>query len=610
MNRIEREEVSQQQSYRDAQCKDTSGTKIMVFDTTLRDGQQCPGAGMSFEKNIEYFELSCAMRIDILEAGFPAASALDFDIVHAIAQRAATKEFSPVIAGLCQLREEQVQRTIEALRPAIPMGRARLHTYVPVDPELMSASLGSIADEKNKIAEDVYRLIKMAVDAGLEVQFSPEGYSRMRENFDFTTQLILKAVEAGATIINCPDTIGGSCTLEGDDYFVEKMKMHAEIVRREFPDKNVTWSVHCHNDFGLAVQNTINAVFEGPATQIEGCINGIGERAGNASLEQCIMIIREFGRRRQKAVREGRMMQPSSSAEFGGDKDYERAAHARGEQSFAGHKQFFSDINIERMQTVSDFVSANMLPRQPHWPVTGDNAARHSSGGHTNAILKNPMAYQPFDPRQFGKDITFSFGPLSGGNHARSIIESFGFICEDKEKAKIAQFIKDRSKERRKGISDRELMKFYFQFRQPMQIDSVDYSRRGSRSAVRVTGRFFGREGTFNHEHSGNDSALHALKKMIEGEFGEVKIISHSSRSDSEGIEAKSISQIVIESNDGNQFAGQAEDRDIEISAMRALIDAVNQAYVCRHYSVNGTTSPFANAGSGMMRASAPRSVA
>lgn len=559
MNRIERRSN-----------KEISDKKIMVFDTTLRDGQQCPGAGMSFEKNLEYFELTCDMRIDVLEAGFPAASALDFEIVHTIAERAATKEYSPIIAGLCQLREEQVKRTIDALRPAIPMKRGRLHTYVPVDPELMSASLGSIADEKNKIADDVYRLIKMAVDAGLEVQFSPEGYSRMRENFEFTTQLILKAVEAGATIINCPDTIGGSCTLEGEDYFVEKMKMHAEIVRREFPDKNVTWSVHCHNDFGLAVQNTINAVFDGPATQIEGCINGIGERAGNASLEQCIMIIREFG---------------------------------------SGRK-FFSNINIECMQKVSDFVSTNMLPRQPHWPVTGDNAARHSSGGHTNAILKNPMAYQPFDPRQIGKDITFSFGPLSGGNHARSIIESFGFVCDDKEKAKIAQFIKDGSKERRKGISDRELMKFYFQYRQPMQIDTVDYSRRGARSAVRVSGRFFGKEGTFNHDHSGNDSALHALKKMIEVEFGEIKIISHSSRSDSEGIEAKSISQIVIEADGGNQFAGQAEDRDIEISAMRALIDAVNQAYVCRHYSINGTTAAFATGGTGMMRDSKPRSVA
>lgn len=587
MNRIERRSN-----------EEINGTKIMVFDTTLRDGQQCPGAGMSFEKNIEYFELSCDLRIDVLEAGFPAASALDFEIVHAIAQRAATKEFSPIIAGLCQLREEQVKRTIDALRPAIPMKRGRLHTYVPVDPELMTASLGSIADEKNKIADDVYRLIKMAVDAGLEVQFSPEGYSRMRENFDFTTQLILKAVEAGATIINCPDTIGGSCTLEGDDYFVEKMKMHAEIVRREFPEKNVTWSVHCHNDFGLAVQNTINAVFDGPATQIEGCVNGIGERAGNASLEQCIMIIGEFGTGKRSPMHEN----PSSPNV---DCEVSREGATR-----SGGQQFFSNIKIEHMQKVSDFVSANMLPRQPHWPVTGDNAARHSSGGHTNAILKNPMAYQPFDPRQIGKDITFSFGPLSGGNHARSIIESFGFVCEDKEKAKIAQFIKDHSKERRKGISDRELMKFYFQFRQPMQIDTVDYSRRGARSAVRVTGKFFGKEGTFNHDHSGNDSALHALKKMVESEFGEVKIISHSSRSDSEGIEAKSISQIVIEADGGNQFAGQAEDRDIEISAMRALIDAVNQAYVCRHYSVNGTMSLVVNGGTGMMRGSIPRSVA
>lgn len=519
--------------------------KVDIFDTTLRDGQQCPGAGMSFEKNIDYFRLACQMKIDIIEVGFPAASALDFDIVHAIAKETHNQEHKPMIAALCQLREEQVIKTIESLKPVIPIGRGRLHTYVPVDPELIVASLGGAAEDKEKIVQDVYRLVKMACDAGLEVEFSPEGYSRMRHNFDFTTDCIRAAVRAGARVINCPDTIGGASSFEGSEYFVEKMKQHCAIIASEFPHQEVIWSVHCHNDLGLAVQNSINGVFDGPARQIEGCINGIGERAGNASLEQCVMIIRQFG-----------------------------------------SDKFHTDCNLDAIQEISNFVDKNMLPRQPHWPVTGENAARHSSGGHTNAILRNPMAYQPFDPRQIGKTITFAFGPLSGGNHARSIIESYGYICEDQEKAKIAQFIKDRTKERRKGISDRELMRLYVEYRQPIVVEAVDYFREGERSSVTIRGSFFGEEGTFTHENTGKDSALAALKQLIESRFTEMQIISHSSHSDSQGINAQSISHIVIQTDGKERFEGMAEDQDIEISAMRALIDATNKAYVHRNYAM------------------------
>ncbi len=532
--------------------------KVDIFDTTLRDGQQCPGAGMSFDRNIEYFRLACKLKVDVIEAGFPSASALDFEIVNTIAMETHKQSHKPIVAALCQLREEQIIRTIQSLEPVIGIKRGRLHTYVPVDPELMEASLGGHAADRGKIVQDVYRLVKMAHDAGLEVQFSPEGYSRMRENFAFTTDLIRAAVAGGAKVINCPDTIGGASTFEGQEYFVEKMNKHAAIIRDEFPHSDVTWSVHCHNDLGLAVQNSINGVFDGPALQIEGCINGIGERAGNASLEQCIMIIRQFGddaTRRMTGI------------------------------------AYHCEANLDVIQEISDFVDSHMLPRQPHWPVTGENAARHSSGGHTNAILKNPMAYQPFDPRQIGKNITFAFGPLSGGNHARSIIESHGFICADDEKAQIAQFIKDKSQERRKGISDRELMRIYAEYRQPMNIESVDYAKEGDRSSVTIRGRFFDDEGQYSADHSGKDSALAALKTLIENRFGPIKIISHSSRSDTKGINAKSVSQIIVELDDGQQFEGSAHDHDIEISAMRALIDAVNKAYIYRHYAIGSETT-------------------
>ncbi len=529
--------------------------QIKVFDTTLRDGQQCPGAGMDFEQNIEYARLASLLKVDILEAGFPSASSTDFRIVHTIAEEMLHMEHMPIVAALCQLREEQVIKTIESLQPAIPRGKARLHTYVPVDPELMPASLGRNADNKSGIANDVYKLISMAVAQGLEVQFSPEGYSRMRENFDFTTELIRAAVAAGATIINCPDTIGGACALEGDEYFVAKMRRHAEIIEREFPDKTITWSVHCHNDLGLAVPNTINGVFDGPARQIEGCINGIGERAGNASLEQCIMIIRQFGERQQEG------------------------------------NPFYTGIAAERIQAISDFVNQHMLPRQPHWPVSGDNAARHSSGGHTNAILKNPMAYQPFDPREIGKRITMLFGPLSGGNHAKSIIEDYGFVCNDDEKAAIAQYIKDKFSERRKGVTDEELMHAYFEYRQPIAIERIDYGKTANRASVRLHGRFFDRTGEIQEEHLGRDSALAAVKRAIEDKFGFIEILSHQSRSEGAGINANSRSRILITAANGKQYDGDGVDQDIEVAAMRALIDAVNKAYIDQYFSREGNVN-------------------
>ncbi|NMC63920.1 MAG: 2-isopropylmalate synthase, partial [SAR324 cluster bacterium] len=386
------------------------------------------------------------------------------------------------------------------------------------------------------------------VKAGLEVEYSPEGYSRMADNFDFVTDVIRAAVEGGASVINCPDTIGGACWLQGEDYFVEKLKRHAAIIKKEFPEREITWSTHCHNDFGMAVQNSLNAVFFGPARQIEGCINGVGERAGNTSLEQCIMIIKHFAA-------------------------YQDPDHP-----------FFTRARIENLQKISDFVNRFMLPRQPHWPIAGENAAKHSSGGHTNAVLRNPLAYQPFDPRETGKEITFLFGPLSGGNHAKSIIEQYGYVCEDSEKAKIAQFLKDFYIERRKGITDEELLHGYFEYRKPINIQEYDYSKHKNVSELRLVGRFFDHEGEINQTAEGKDSALATLKLVVDKKFPGLNIHSYSSESIGSGISATSRSTIVLVNEERELFEGRGEDQDIEISAMKALLDAVNRAYVDKHF--------------------------
>ena len=513
---------------------------IQIFDTTLRDGQQCPGAGMSFADNIKYANLAMQLGVDVLEAGFPSASKLDFDIVNTIAKELSPQKDSPIICGLCQLREPQIDLSIQSLKPAVKYGKARLHTYVPVSPALLQASLGYKGKDKKAIIKNLTKFTKKIIQEGLEVEFSPEGYSEMGENFDFVTDLIRAAVEAGAVVINCPDTIGGAHRLQGEEYFVKKLKKHAEILKKEFPNKKIIWSTHCHNDFGVAVENTINSVFEGPVRQIECCINGLGERAGNASLEQCVMIINYFSKYQKES--------------------------------------FFTNIKTNKIKEISDFVSQKMLNRQYHFPITGKNAVRHTSGGHTNAILKNILAYQPFDPKIVGNEISLIFGPLSGGNHAQSIIEKNGYICRNEDKAKIAQFIKDEYADRRKGITDEELMQAYLKYIRPININHFDYSKSANSSSVHLIGKFFDLTGKINQTHHGKGSALSALQDLIDSKFSGVAIYNYQSHSDNKGIDAKSVCTIRINYKN-NFYDGTGVDDDIEISAMKALIDAVNKAY-------------------------------
>lgn len=536
---------------------------IKIFDTTLRDGQQCPGAGMSYTKNIEYAQLASKINIDILEAGFPSASKEDFRIVNEIAKMYAQQTSSPKVAALSQLRQDQVNQTIKSLAPLIPSGRAILHVYLPVAPELMHASLGSYANDKSQILKDIQNMIHKAVTAGLEVEFSPEAYSQMGDNFDFTTQVISAAIAAGATTINCPDTIGRACYLEGEDYFVNHMNQHAAIMKARFPNRDITWSVHCHNDFGLALDNSMRAVFEGPATQIEGCFNGIGERAGNVALEQCIMYLKTFGQTNKN--------------------------HAK-------RQSFVTQTIAKHITQVSDFVSHHMLQRQPHWPISGDNAAKHSSGGHTNAILKNALVYQPFKPNDVGKNISFVFGPLSGSNHAQSIILRHGYICEQSERQAIMQFIKDFHSNRRKGLTDVEFMEAYFAYRAPIKVTSINFEKIQGVKHFTMQASIFGE--TENIDISGKDcdTATTALHHFLTQRFRPFNIQSYRSESKEPGRHAMAHASISISAG-GQFYQGNAHDTDIESSALKALINAYNKLLIQQYFALQDEPEAYQTVG-------------
>jgi len=520
--------------------------KIAIFDTTLRDGQQSPGAGMSYDLNMLYADRARLLGVDVLEAGFPSASRHDFIIVNDIAKEMANHPQSPVVCALTQCREEFVQETINALIPAQSAQRARVHIYMPVDPELMQASLGSSAGNHSMLVRRVAKAVTTAVEAGMEVEFSPEGYSRQGSNFDFTTDLILAAVGAGATIINCPDTIGAGSPFQGDDYFVQHMIRHARIVEQAYPDKEIVWSTHNHNDLGLATFNSLKAVVDGPARQIECTMNGVGERAGNASLEQIVVNIT-------------------------------RTLQGR----------FHTDINLGGLTGLSNLVAEHMLPRQQHGPVVHPNSFRHSSGGHTNAILSHPDAYHAFPPELVGAEVSFCFGPLSGGNHAQDIILRAGYVCADEERAPIREFLKNYYEDRRKGITDEELVHAYVLYREPIKVEVLGYNRIGNAVGLQLRGSFFG-EISDLHQFSaeGEDSPLAVLAQAIKGHIADFEILDYESGSNTRGAHAESSSTVSI-SIAGQRFSGHASDKDIEISALKALIKAVNEGHVETLYRSN-----------------------
>jgi 2-isopropylmalate synthase len=521
--------------------------QIKIFDTTLRDGQQSPGCGISFEANIEYALLAHQLKIDTIEAGFPAASQLDFEIVSSIATELKKLKSPMRVAALCQLREAQVVRTIEALEPY--RENATLHFYLPVDPNLMQASLGKRANDHAGLIKDVGAMARMAADAGLMVEFSPEGYSNMGDTFDFVSDVIRAALANGVTVINCPDTIGGASEWQGDNYIVNNMNKHAELFAKEFPNKEIIWSIHCHNDFGLALANSMNAVFKGPARQIEGCINGVGERAGNTSLEQCIMYIKQFGA----------LANPDDP--------------------------YFTDCDTKRLQAISNFIAKYMMIRQSNSPIVGLNAARHSSGGHTNAVLNDPLAYQPFHPHDVGSEVTLVFGPMSGGNHAKAIVEEAGFICEDSDKAAVAQHIKDLFKERRKGVTDEEVVEGYIDYFAPIKTDHLSYSKQDDEINLRLEGEFFGKP-ALKVQDIGKDSAMAILFDAIQEVLPGLTIIDYYAVSDEVGnIQAECCTHIKVKHERVGIVAAQATDRDIQISAMRALIKAINKLHVLEHRS-------------------------
>lgn len=347
--------------------------KLIIFDTTLRDGEQAPGIALSPDDKVAIATQLAKLRVDVIEAGFAASSPGDFESVS----RIAAEVKGPVIASLARTVPDDIDRSADALKAA---DRKRIHVFVSTSPIHMEQMLRMTpSDVLRSVVEGVARA-KRYVD---DVEFSPQDATR--SDPDFVVEVCRAAVEAGATTINIPDTVGYAMP---DDFVALLSKVYDNV---RGGNEDVIISTHCHNDLGLAVANSLSAIRAG-ARQIEGAINGIGERAGNTSTEEIIMAVST--------------RQDHFEVEIGADT-----------------REIF-----ETSRLVSSLTG---YPIQYNKAVVGRNAFAHESGIHQHGVLRNRETYEIMDPSSIGRESLIVLGKHSGRAAFADALSKLGITLED-----------------------------------------------------------------------------------------------------------------------------------------------------------------------------------
>ncbi len=349
----------------------TADVPVRIFDTTLRDGEQAPGAGLTVSEKVEVARQLAKLNVDVIEAGFPAASPGDFEAVNTIARE--TKGIA--VAGLARCKDGDPQRGVEALLPA---EKPHLHLFIATSDIHLKHKLRISREEALKAAVEWVSYARKRLGPDAEIEFSAEDASRTEHEYLF--KVYEAVVDAGATTVNIPDTVGYAIPSEFGD-------LTSQVVERV--GSGAVVSVHCHNDLGLATANTLAAVQAG-ARQVEVTINGLGERAGNASLEEVVMALR------------------TRPTEF----------------QVAGH-----GINTEHISNASRLVShLTGFSVQPNKAIVGRNAFAHESGIHQDGVLKNALTYEIMTPQSVGlSGSRLSVGKLSGRRGLQGKLAELGY---------------------------------------------------------------------------------------------------------------------------------------------------------------------------------------
>jgi len=495
--------------------------RLHIFDTTLRDGEQSPGCSMNIEEKMRVAHALATLGVDIIEAGFPIASPGDFEAVH----RIASEVKGPIIAGLARAASGDIERAGAAVKPAGDL--ARIHTFIATSPIHMQAKLRMTPDQ---VLERAVAAVKQARSLAPEVEFSAEDAGRT--DMDFLCRVVEATIAAGARIINIPDTVGYMTPLE----FGGRIR---ELIERVPNADQAIFSVHCHNDLGLSVANSLSAVENG-ARQVECTINGLGERAGNASLEEVVMILR---------TRSDRY-------------DIE------------------TGIDTTKIVPTSKLVSAiTGMPIQANKAIVGANAFAHEAGIHQDGVLKAKKTYEIMTPESVGWNTNrMVLGKHSGRAALKARYEELGVALDDERL--IAVF--DRFKvlaDKKKDIFDEDL-------RALLSEDSnVDAERVKLVSLHAASGTndtpvaaveldIDGETHKATAEGDGPvDAAFKAIKSLVEPNG---KLLLYAVNAITAGTDAQG--EVTVRLQDGDRIVnGQGSDTDIVVASAKALIAALNK---------------------------------
>ena len=503
--------------------KNTMNTnnRVIIFDTTMRDGEQSPGASMTKEEKLRLARQLEKLGVDVIEAGFAAASEGDWEAVHEIAKTVKNS----TVCSLCRAVENDIRKAGEALAPA---PKRRIHTFIATSPIHMEHKLKM---KPKQVVEAAVKAVKIAKEYTDDVEFSAE--DAVRSEHDFLVEIFTAVIEAGATTINIPDTVGYSIP----SAWYERIRA---IINSVPNSSKVVWSSHCHNDLGMAVANSLAAIQAG-ARQIECTINGLGERAGNASLEEIVMALK---------VR---------------------------------HDLFGLETGVDTAQIVptSKLVSTiTGYPVQPNKAIVGANAFSHESGIHQDGVLKHPETYEIMTAESVGWTTNrLTLGKLSGRNAFKTKLQELG-IELDSEEALNAAFARFKElADKKREIFDEDLHALVSDEMSNLE----DRYKFVSQHIVTETGEepraqiVFSVDGVEKRAEASGSGPVDAIFKAIESvaQSGATLQI-YSVNAVTQGTESQGETTVRLSKN-GKVVNGQGADTDILVATAKAYLSALSK---------------------------------
>jgi 2-isopropylmalate synthase len=496
---------------------------IKIFDTTLRDGEQSPGMSMNLKEKIEMAKQLERMGVDIIEAGFAISSPGDFASVQTIA--ATVKHCT--VASLARAAAGDIDRAWEAVRNA---ANPRIHLFLATSPLHMEYKLRMTPDQ---VYEQAVEMTKYAKKYCGDVEFSAEDASRSEP--DFLAKVIEGVIAAGATTVNLPDTVGYTTPEENYRFFMN--------AREKAPSLNkITISTHCHNDLGLGVANSLAAVRAG-VTQVECTINGIGERAGNAAMEEFVM-----------------------------------ALHVRREE----YKAKTNIVTTEIMRSSDLLTRITGVKVQPNKAIVGENAFAHESGIHQHGVMQNALTYEIMTPESVGlKENNLVLGKHSGKHAFGERVKTLGYALTDSEL--IAAFEKFKVlADKKKQVYDKDIeaiiAKEAVQVPKTFTLKSFVINSGNTITSTAVIA--LTREGRQIERVARGDGPLDAAFKAIDKIIGtNLDLEDYKLNAVTEGEDAMGDALVVIKNENGNIYSGRGLSTDIVEASINAYINAVNKMY-------------------------------